>query len=41
MKVTNYQKGYRVQTPLEQDEVEALVVYLKDYLEQAPTPEVE
>lgn len=41
IKVTDYQKRNWAQTPLERDEVEALVGYLKDYLEQTPTLEVE
>jgi hypothetical protein len=40
IKVTDYQKPNWAQTPLERDEVEALVGYLKDYLEQAPSLEV-
>jgi hypothetical protein len=40
IKVTDYQRRNWAQTPLERDEVEALVVYLKDYLEQAPSLEV-
>ena len=41
IKVTDYQRRNWAQTPLERDEVEALVGYLKDYLEQAPSLEVE
>jgi hypothetical protein len=41
IKVTDYQKRNWAQTPLERDEVEALVGYLKEYLEQATSLEVE
>lgn len=40
IKVTDYKREHWAETPLERDEIEALVGYLKDYLEQTPSIEV-
>lgn len=37
IKVTDYKKGYWAETPLNRSEVQALIEYLKDYLEQIPS----